>query len=50
MVQLLARTGFDEAVLRGDQSRAAAERLLGHFAAGFYQGDVHEARPHFSRA
>lgn len=49
MVQLLARTGFDEAVLRGDQSRAAAERLLGHFAAGFYQGDVHEARPHFSR-
>lgn len=50
MVPLLARTGFDEAALRGDQSRAAAERQLGQFAAGFYQGDVREARPLFSRA
>jgi hypothetical protein len=41
MVPLLARTGFDEVVLRGDQSVDAARRALGFFP-GHYQGDVHE--------
>lgn len=49
MLQLLHRTGFDEAQLRGDQSQEAARRALAFFAEGFYQGDVHEARPVFAR-
>lgn len=50
MMQLLARTGFDEAVLRGDQSVAAAQKALDLFApVGFYQGDVAESRPWFQR-
>jgi uncharacterized protein (DUF934 family) len=49
MLQLLTRCGFDEAQLRGDQSLAAAQRALAFFAEGFYQGDVHEARPAFAR-
>ena len=31
MMPLLARTGFDAAVLRADQSREVAERALGFF-------------------
>jgi uncharacterized protein (DUF934 family) len=50
MMQLLARTGFDEVVLRGDQSQAAAKKALAFFAEGFYQGDVAETRPWFLRA
>ena len=50
MLPLLARTGFDAAVLRADQSLASARRLLGFFAGGHYQGDVIEPRPHFARA
>ena len=50
MLPLLARTGFDAAVLRADQSLASARRLLGFFADGHYQGDVIEPRPHFARA
>lgn len=50
MVQLLDRTGFTEAQLRGDQSPLAARRALAFFTEGFYQGDVHEARPRFARA
>lgn len=50
MLQLLQRTGFDEAQLRGDQSLEAARRALAFFADGFYQGDVHEARPAFLRS
>ncbi|WP_374662822.1 DUF934 domain-containing protein [Inhella sp.] len=50
MAQLLHRTGFDEAQLRGDQSVAVAQRQLGFFAPGFYQGDVHDGRPLFARA
>lgn len=43
MVPLLARTGFSEAALRGDQRTATAERLLKDFEAiGHYQGS--EAR------
>jgi uncharacterized protein (DUF934 family) len=50
MLPLLARTGFDAAVLRADQSLASARRVLGFFAEGHYQGDVIEPRPHFARA
>lgn len=51
MMQLLARTGFDEVVLRGDQSKAAAQKALDLFApVGFYQGDVAETRPWFQRS
>jgi uncharacterized protein (DUF934 family) len=49
MAQLLARTGFDEAQLRGDQSQEAARRALDFFADGYYQGDVHQTQPVFSR-
>ena len=48
MLPLLARTGFDSAVLRADQDLAAAERALAFFPA-HYQGDVREARPLFAR-
>lgn len=47
MVLLMARTGFDEAVLRADQSIDAAERALGFFP-GHYQGDVREHQPLFA--
>jgi uncharacterized protein (DUF934 family) len=47
MVPLLARTGFDAAVLRADQSIDAAERALGFFA-GHYQGDTNDNRPLFA--
>lgn len=50
MMQLLARTGFDEVVLRGDQSQAAAKQALAFFDQGFYQGDVSETRPWFLRS
>lgn len=49
MAQLLQRSGFDEALLRGDQSVEAAKRALAFFAEGYYQGDVHETRPVFAR-
>ncbi|MGZ5236815.1 MAG: DUF934 domain-containing protein [Caldimonas sp.] len=49
MLPLLARTGFDAAVLRADQSLATARRMLGFFADGYYQGDVLQARPRFAR-
>ena len=50
MMPLLARTGFDAALLRADQSPATAQRALGFFAQGHYQGDVIEPRPRFARA
>ena len=51
VMQLLARTGFDEVVLRGDQSQAFAQKALDLFApVGFYQGDVAETRPWFLRS
>lgn len=48
MVPLLARTGFDAAVLRHDQSVEAAERALSFFP-GHYQGDVADNRPLFAK-
>ncbi len=49
MVPLLARTGFDVAVLRHDQSPEAAANTLTFFGQGHYQADVAEHRPHFAR-
>jgi uncharacterized protein (DUF934 family) len=49
MLPLLQRTGFDAAVLRGDQSLQAAERALSFFPA-FYQGDMKNPRPLFARS
>ena len=48
MVPLLARTGFDAAVLRHDQSVEAAERALAFFPA-HYQGDTADNRPLFAK-
>lgn len=48
MLPLMSRTGFDAAVLRGDQKREHAERALAFFP-GHYQGDLREPRPLFSR-
>jgi uncharacterized protein (DUF934 family) len=48
MVPLMARTGFDTALLRHDQSIDAAERALGFFP-GHYQGDVRDNRPLFAQ-
>ena len=48
MVPLLARTGFDAAVLRHDQSIEAAERTLAFFPA-HYQGDTADNRPLFAK-
>jgi uncharacterized protein (DUF934 family) len=49
MLPLLQRTGFNAAVLRADQSLAAAERALGFFP-GHYQGDARDNRPLFAQA
>jgi uncharacterized protein (DUF934 family) len=48
-LQLMQRSGFDSAVLRADQSLAAAERALALFA-DFYQGDAAHPQPHFTSA
>ncbi len=45
---LLARNGFDVAVLRADQDLAVAERQLARFKT-YYQGDAVLARPRFAR-
>ncbi|MEO8312124.1 MAG: DUF934 domain-containing protein [Caldimonas sp.] len=49
MMPLLARTGFDAATLRADQSRELAGRALSFFPDGHYQGDVREPLPRFRR-
>lgn len=49
MVPLLARNGFDTALLRADQSLAAAERSLSFFPA-HYQGDAASPKPWFAKA
>ena len=49
MLPLLARTGFDSALLRADQSPEVAARVLSFFPQGHYQGDVAETRPRFAR-
>ncbi len=48
MGPLLARTGFDSAVLRADQSLEAADRALSFFP-GHYQGDATHPLPLFAR-
>ena len=49
MLPLLQRCGFDAVVLREGQRQASAERALGFFPAGHYQGDVLQPQPHFAR-
>ena len=48
-VEQMQRSGFDSAVLREDQDVAVARRQLARYA-GFYQGDLQTAAPHFRRA
>jgi uncharacterized protein (DUF934 family) len=48
MLPLLARTGFDAVLLRDGQSESSARRAL-TLVSDFYQGDVHQPRPIFSR-
>lgn len=48
MTPLMARTGFDTAVLREGQSVEVAQRTLGFFPA-YYQGDVRQQQPLFVR-
>jgi len=49
MLPLLQRTGFSAVQLRADQEQCVAERTLGFFPEGHYQGDVAEPRPRFAR-
>jgi uncharacterized protein (DUF934 family) len=49
MLPLLQRTGFDAVVLREGERQSSAERALGFFPAGHYQGDVLQPQPHFAR-
>ncbi|MEO5686121.1 MAG: DUF934 domain-containing protein [Burkholderiaceae bacterium] len=49
MMPLLQRSGFDAVVLREGERQASAERALGFFPAGHYQGDVLQPQPHFAR-
>jgi uncharacterized protein (DUF934 family) len=48
MLPLLARTGFDAVQLRDGQSETSARRAL-TLVTDFYQGDVKQPRPLFSR-
>ena len=48
MLLLMARTGFDAAVLRADQSLDAAHRALTFFP-GYYQGGVPDPLPLFAK-
>jgi len=49
MMPLLERSGFDAVVLREGERRSSAERALGFFPAGHYQGDVLQPAPLFAR-
>jgi uncharacterized protein (DUF934 family) len=49
MMPLLQRSGFDAVVLREGERRSSAERALGFFPAGHYQGDVLQPQPRFAR-
>ena len=49
MMPLLQRCGVDAVVLRDGERQASAERALGFFPAGHYQGDVLQANPLFAR-
>ena len=49
----MERSGFDVAVLRADQSREVAERVLASYPGNFvgkYQGDAVDIQPHFVTA
>ena len=48
MLPVLTRTGFDAVQLRDGQSESSARRAL-TLVTDFYQGDVHQPRPLFSR-
>ena len=49
MMPLLQRSGFDAVVLREGERQSSAERALGFFPAGHYQGDVLQPQPQFAR-
>jgi len=49
MMPLLKRSGFDAVVLREGERQSSAERALGFFPAGHYQGDVLQPDPLFAR-
>ena len=49
MMPLLQRCGVDAVVLREGERQASAERALGFFPAGHYQGDVLQPDPLFAR-
>ena len=49
MMPLLQRSGFDAVVLREGERQSSAERALGFFPAGHYQGDVLQPEPRFAR-
>jgi uncharacterized protein (DUF934 family) len=49
MMPLLQRCGVDAVVLREGQRQSSAERALGFFPMGHYQGDVLQQQPKFAR-
>ena len=49
MLPLLQRSGFDAVLLREGERQSSAERALGFFPAGHYQGDVLQPQPLFAR-
>jgi uncharacterized protein (DUF934 family) len=49
MMPLLQRCGVDAVVLREGERQSSAERALGFFPAGHYQGDVLQSKPLFAR-
>ena len=49
MMPLLQRCGVAAVVLREGERQASAERALGFFPAGHYQGDVLQPNPLFAR-
>jgi len=49
MMPLLQRSGFDAVVLREGERQSSAERALGFFPGGHYQGDVLQPNPVFAR-
>jgi uncharacterized protein (DUF934 family) len=48
-LQQMQRSGFTQAVLRGDQSIEHGQKLLAQYDA-FYQGDAVDVKPHFAAA
>ena len=46
-LQQMQRSGFTQAVLRGDQSIEHAQKLLAQYDT-FYQGDAVDVKPHFA--